>query len=180
MLTPAPSPNTDHTIMLQYCYSKIYWAGFPDTDQVVVVARRGSGVNWNNLKGKRSCHTGLGRTAGWNIPKGLIHKKKAHCDFSEWAALCVCHAVVNFSHNLLTRVYMSHPLLEYVYECSLSHTVSPSSCIQLSTSVRAVLLDLRWALPSVPSVRAVRRHVEGDKAKCKANSDEQYYCTDLM
>lgn len=29
----------------------------------------------NDLKGKKSCHTGLGRTAGWNIPIGMLVKK---------------------------------------------------------------------------------------------------------
>lgn len=73
---------------------------------------------------------------------GLIHKETNNCDFSEWAAVCVfimCHSIL---------VYW------YVYECSISHTVSPSQ-IQPHTSVRAVLLDLRWILLSVPSVRAV-------------------------
>ncbi|XP_041751869.1 serotransferrin-1-like isoform X2 [Coregonus clupeaformis] len=50
----------------------------------VAVAKKGSGVNWNNLKGKRSCHTGLGRTAGWNIPMGLIYNKTNNCDFTKY------------------------------------------------------------------------------------------------
>uniref|UniRef100_A0A8C7MZR5 Serotransferrin n=1 Tax=Oncorhynchus kisutch TaxID=8019 RepID=A0A8C7MZR5_ONCKI len=68
---------------------KIYWAGFPDPDQAssyfaVAVAKRGSGLTWTTLKGKRSCHTGLGRTAGWNIPMGLIHRRTMNCDFTTY------------------------------------------------------------------------------------------------
>ncbi|KAJ0058801.1 hypothetical protein NL108_000503, partial [Boleophthalmus pectinirostris] len=48
----------------------------------VAVVKRGSGVTWANLKGKRSCHTGIGRTAGWNIPVGIVHKQTNNCDFS--------------------------------------------------------------------------------------------------
>lgn len=49
----------------------------------VAVVKKGTGVTWETLKGKRSCHTGMGRTAGWNIPMGLIHKQTGDCDFSE-------------------------------------------------------------------------------------------------
>ncbi|XP_019748408.1 transferrin-a isoform X2 [Hippocampus comes] len=50
----------------------------------VAVVKRGSGVTWDNLRGKRSCHTGFGRTAGWNIPMGKIHKQTGDCDFSKF------------------------------------------------------------------------------------------------
>lgn len=50
----------------------------------VAVVKKGSGVTWETLRGKRSCHTGIGRTAGWNIPMGLIHKQTNDCDFSKW------------------------------------------------------------------------------------------------
>uniref|UniRef100_A0A672J9W9 Serotransferrin n=1 Tax=Salarias fasciatus TaxID=181472 RepID=A0A672J9W9_SALFA len=48
----------------------------------VAVVKKGSGVTWNTLQGKRSCHTGIGRTAGWNVPMGLIHKITGNCDFT--------------------------------------------------------------------------------------------------
>eukprot|EP00063_Salmo_salar_P070972 XP_014045807.1 PREDICTED: serotransferrin-1 isoform X1 [Salmo salar] len=50
----------------------------------VAVAKKGSGLTWKTLKGKRSCHTGLGRTAGWNIPMGLIHQETNDCDFTKY------------------------------------------------------------------------------------------------
>ncbi|KAM8839808.1 transferrin-a isoform 1-T1 [Synchiropus picturatus] len=59
-------------------------AGSFSSYYAVAVVKKDSGVTWNNLKGKRSCHTGLGRTAGWNIPMGEIHKQTNDCDFTKF------------------------------------------------------------------------------------------------
>ncbi|KAJ8012325.1 hypothetical protein DPEC_G00067490 [Dallia pectoralis] len=50
----------------------------------VAVVKKSSGLNWNTLKGKKSCHTAFGRTAGWNIPMGLIYEKEKDCDFKNY------------------------------------------------------------------------------------------------
>ncbi|XP_054623570.1 serotransferrin-like [Dunckerocampus dactyliophorus] len=50
----------------------------------VAVVKKGSGVTWDNLRGKKSCHTGFGRTAGWNIPMGEIHRQTSDCDFTKF------------------------------------------------------------------------------------------------
>lgn len=49
----------------------------------VAVVSKVSGLTWDTLKGRKSCHTGVGRTAGWNIPMGHLHKKYNDCDFCE-------------------------------------------------------------------------------------------------
>ncbi|KAH0623959.1 hypothetical protein JD844_007186 [Phrynosoma platyrhinos] len=42
-------------------------------------------ITWKNLKGKKSCHTGVDRTAGWNIPMGLIYNENnKDCDFGKF------------------------------------------------------------------------------------------------
>ncbi|XP_041880443.1 serotransferrin [Corvus kubaryi] len=51
---------------------------------VAVVKKFDRDINWNNLQGKKSCHTAVGRTAGWNIPMGLIHNRTGSCNFDEY------------------------------------------------------------------------------------------------
>ncbi|NP_001295603.1 transferrin precursor [Nomascus leucogenys] len=50
----------------------------------VAVVKSASDLTWDNLKGKKSCHTAVGRTAGWNIPMGLLYNKINHCRFDEF------------------------------------------------------------------------------------------------
>ncbi|XP_049631909.1 serotransferrin-like [Suncus etruscus] len=51
---------------------------------VAVVKASDPDTTWNNLKGKKSCHTGVDRTAGWNIPMGLLYNNINHCKFDEF------------------------------------------------------------------------------------------------
>uniref|UniRef100_A0A7N5P090 Ovotransferrin-like n=1 Tax=Ailuropoda melanoleuca TaxID=9646 RepID=A0A7N5P090_AILME len=39
---------------------------------VAVAKKKDVDITWNTLNGKKSCHTGVDRTAGWIVPMGLI------------------------------------------------------------------------------------------------------------
>ncbi|XP_074859859.1 serotransferrin [Carettochelys insculpta] len=51
---------------------------------VAVVKKSNRGISWNNLRKKKSCHTGVGRTAGWNVPMGLIYNQTKSCNFDNY------------------------------------------------------------------------------------------------
>ncbi|XP_057622841.1 LOW QUALITY PROTEIN: serotransferrin-like [Chionomys nivalis] len=51
---------------------------------VAVVKASNPDITWENLKGKKSCHTAVDRTAGWNIPMGLLYSRTKSCKFDEY------------------------------------------------------------------------------------------------
>ncbi|XP_029774103.1 lactotransferrin [Suricata suricatta] len=51
---------------------------------VAVVRKSDADITWNSLRGRKSCHTGVGRTAGWNIPVGLLLNQTGSCKFDEF------------------------------------------------------------------------------------------------
>uniref|UniRef100_A0A8C9DVJ7 Transferrin-like domain-containing protein n=1 Tax=Prolemur simus TaxID=1328070 RepID=A0A8C9DVJ7_PROSS len=51
---------------------------------VAVVKKSDANVTWNSLRGKKSCHTAVGTSAGWNIPMGLIYNQTGSCKFDEF------------------------------------------------------------------------------------------------
>ncbi|ERE74464.1 inhibitor of carbonic anhydrase-like protein [Cricetulus griseus] len=51
---------------------------------VAVVKKSDVGITWNSLRGKKSCHTAVGTSAGWTIPLGLIYNQTGSCKFDEF------------------------------------------------------------------------------------------------
>lgn len=52
-------------------------AGSTTSYYAVAVVKKGTEFTVNDLQGKTSCHTGLGRSAGWNIPIGTLIRRGA-------------------------------------------------------------------------------------------------------
>lgn len=109
-----------------------YLAGSTSNYFAVAVVKRDSGLTWSSLRGRRSCHTGIGRTAGWNVPMGIIHKATNDCNFGE--PLCTLQA---------TQVTASS-----WNDARLCLLVQPT------TSVLAVPQEQTQPPPSAPSVSA--------------------------
>ncbi|OXB63990.1 hypothetical protein ASZ78_014754 [Callipepla squamata] len=51
---------------------EVYDQGVGTSYYAVTVVRKGSNITIDSLKGVRSCHTGINRTAGWNVPVGYL------------------------------------------------------------------------------------------------------------
>lgn len=39
----------------------------------MAVVKKGGNFQLNQLQGKKSCHTGLGLSAGWDVPMGTLY-----------------------------------------------------------------------------------------------------------
>ncbi|KAM9036183.1 inhibitor of carbonic anhydrase-like isoform 1-T2 [Sarcophilus harrisii] len=65
---------------------------------VAVVKKSDANLKWGSLQGKKSCHTGINRAAGWNIPMSLIHDQTNSCEFDKYfSESCAPGADVNSS-----------------------------------------------------------------------------------
>ncbi|XP_069831743.1 saxiphilin-like [Dendropsophus ebraccatus] len=60
------------------------YSGFGAAFAVALVKKADKDITWNNLKGKKSCHSAVGDTAGWIIPVSLISKETKNCDIGSY------------------------------------------------------------------------------------------------
>ncbi|XP_056419511.1 saxiphilin-like [Hyla sarda] len=60
------------------------YTDFGTPSAVALVKKSDKDITWNNLKGKKSCHTGVGHQAGWIIPTSLISKETMSCDIGSY------------------------------------------------------------------------------------------------
>ncbi|XP_004834308.1 inhibitor of carbonic anhydrase-like isoform X1 [Heterocephalus glaber] len=114
---------------------------------VAVVKKSDADITWNSLQGKKSCHTAVGTSAGWNIPMGLIYNKTRSCKFDEFfshscapganpdSQLCaLCGGSSNPSHmcapNSHERYYGSSGALRCLVEKGDVAFVKPSAVLQ--------------------------------------------------
>ncbi|XP_005406867.1 PREDICTED: inhibitor of carbonic anhydrase-like [Chinchilla lanigera] len=51
---------------------------------VAVVKKSDADITWSSLRGKKSCHSAVGTSAGWNIPLGLIYNQTRSCKIDEF------------------------------------------------------------------------------------------------
>ncbi|XP_038608253.1 serotransferrin [Tachyglossus aculeatus] len=82
---------------------------------VAVAKKSDPNLKWGQLKGKKSCHTGVGRTAGWNIPMGLLYNQTHDCKFGEYfSESCAPGSDVNSN---LCALCAGNPKTDQVHKC---------------------------------------------------------------
>lgn len=82
------------TVMLLWGYSVVslssHAAEIGTSYYAVAVVKRSSNITMGSLKGARSCHTGINRTAGWDVPVGHLtdtgHLAPMGCDLPQGKA----------------------------------------------------------------------------------------------
>lgn len=155
----------------------------------VAVVKKTSGLTWETLKGKRSCHTGMGRTAGWNIPMGLIHKQTNDCDFSKW--LCASSPgdssyKLLILTNTLWKKHNSTVVWGKKFKFFFWHVITTFECdtntlLDCASSFSSAKFFSSGCAPGANLTSpfcaqcAGSGQKVGDESKCKASSDELYY-----
>ena len=147
---------------LQIVLSQQY-SGVPDKYVLyygLAVVKKETTFNFKQLKGKDSCHTGVGRTVGWNIPVGYLlytkemplHKDqyKSAADF--FGKSCAPGEVIEFSIDLIyineiningKQSIKIHSSVEVKRNFGLQRPLKPcKTCVSTLSQSNFVLLDL--------------------------------------
>ena len=137
----------------------------------VAVVKKSSGLTWETLGGKSSCHTAMGRTAGWNIPMGLIHQQTGNCKFSKQVFIlhCIYTSISSYRNQSTIWLCLGHEC--FLTSCKfiflLSGDFFPEGCAPGAKT------DSTFCKKCAGSGKAV-----GDDSKCKASSEERYFSYD--
>lgn len=159
----------------------VHLAGSISSYYAVAVVKRSSGLTWSSLRGRRSCHTGMGRTAGWNVPMGVIHKETNDCNFGE--SLCTLPAT-----QTIAMLWIDARLC-----LLLQATISPLAVPQEQTQTRPSALSVSAArgwLKMGPNAKPVRKsctmdtpallgleHKVSTFVKCQASLSVYQFCS---
>ena len=89
---------------------------------VAVVKKNNSDITFLKLKGKTSCHTGAGKTAGWNVPIGTLLRMKimeqdkscnAYVSAGKFFSESCVPSKFTVTAQYFTYIEMRHVLSEY-------------------------------------------------------------------
>ena len=97
--------------------------GAPTTSYfAVAVARKNSTITFKTLKGRKSCHTGAGKTSGWNVPVGLLLSK----DIMQTEKSCNAYTAAGefFSESRVPskNIFLTYSLWIFLKRISLTGT----------------------------------------------------------
>ncbi|KAM8758369.1 inhibitor of carbonic anhydrase-like [Rhynchonycteris naso] len=84
-LVPVLAENYMPTNVSEQLGSKCVNTSIEGYYAVAVVKKSDANLTWSSLRGKKSCHTAVGTSAGWNIPMSLlVYNQTGSCKFGAY------------------------------------------------------------------------------------------------